>query len=278
MYTYRHAYIHVYMCVFYICIYTYIYIYIYVDTPSYVYMYIDITNLNALYTQRSNMLLNNDIQVQRPNTLHNKIQPTYFPFLLITNYLVEAKCMPGDTHPVLSQKHSQDFRIVACLDESPSRFVHVVLGWWVRRLAPFLRCLVETSTKKKKAHSQSNKPTSTVGSLKPPSSFDRTIDLYSAALSAEGYWIGFSERFITACLWKGWLVPTDSISASRSSGQSKCMAFTPWLEVEVVVFEVLIQDNRADCIASFLPKGDHIEYPCRPPQDRFGVLVADRTA
>ena len=104
------------------------------------------------------MLLNNDIQVQRPNTLHNKIQPTYFPFLLITNYLVEAKCMPGDTHPVLSQKHSQDFRIVACLDESPSRFVHVVLGWWVRRLAPFLRCLVETSTKKKKAHSQSNKP------------------------------------------------------------------------------------------------------------------------
>ena len=88
-------------------------------------MYIDITNLNALYTQRSKMLLNNDIQVQRPNTLHNKIQPTYFPFLLITNYLVEAKCMPGDTHPVLSQKHSQDVRIVACLDESPSRFVHV---------------------------------------------------------------------------------------------------------------------------------------------------------
>ena len=113
-------------------------------------MYIDITNLNALYTQRSKMLLNNDIQVQRPNTLHNKIQPTYFPFLLITNYLVEAKCMPGDTHPVLSQKHSQDVRIVACLDESPSRFVHVVLGWWVRRLAPFLRCLVETSTKKKR--------------------------------------------------------------------------------------------------------------------------------
>ena len=74
--TYRHAYIHVYMCVFYI----YIYIYICVDTPSYVYMYIDITNLNALYTQRSKMLLNNDIQVQRPNTLHNKIQPTYFPF------------------------------------------------------------------------------------------------------------------------------------------------------------------------------------------------------
>ena len=52
--------------------------------------------------------------------------PTHiFSFLLLTNYLVEAKCMPGDTHPVLSQKHSQDFRIVACLDESPSRFVHV---------------------------------------------------------------------------------------------------------------------------------------------------------
>ena len=77
--------------------------------------------------------------------------PTHiFSFLLLTNYLVEAKCMPGDTHPVLSQKPSQDLRIVACLDESPSRFVHVVLGWWVRRLAPFLRCLVETSTKKKR--------------------------------------------------------------------------------------------------------------------------------
>ena len=185
--------------------------YIYVDTPSYVYIYIDITNLNALYTQRSKMLLNNDIQVQRPNTLHNKIQPTYFPFLLITNYLVEAKCMPGDTHPVLSQKHSQDVSIVACLDESPSRFVHVGLGWWVRRLAPFLRCLVETSTKKKKAHSQSNQPTSTVGSLKPPSSFDRTIDLYSVALSAEGVTVaekGYGERFITSCLWQGCPVPT----------------------------------------------------------------------
>ena len=68
----------------------------------------------------------------------------------ITKYLVDARCMSADTHPVLSQKHSQDVRIVACLDESPSRFVHVVLGWWVRRLAPFLRCLVETSTKKKR--------------------------------------------------------------------------------------------------------------------------------
>jgi len=145
----------------------------------------------------------------------------------------------------------------------------------VRRLAPFLHFY------QKKAHSQSNKPTSTVGSLKPPSSFDRTIDLYSAALSAEGVTVadrGYGERFITSCLWQGCPVPTDSKRASRSSGQSKCMAFNPWLEVEVVVFEVVIQDNRADCIASFLPKGDHIEYPCRPPQDRFGVLVADRTA
>ena len=176
------------------------------------------------------MLLNNDIQVQRPNTLHNKIQHTFYFFS-------------------------------TCRREHPTA----------------QRGLVETPTKKK-AHSQSNKPTSTAGALKPPSNFDRTIDLYSAALSAEGYWIGFSERFITACLWKGWPVPTDSISASRSSGQSKCMAFNPWLEVEVVVFEVVIQDNRADCIVSFLPKGDHIEYPCRPPQDRFGVSVADGTA
>ena len=134
---------------------------------------------------------------------------------------------------------------------------------------------------KKKAHSQSNKPTSTVGSLKPPSSFDRTIDLYSVALSAEGVTVaerGYGERFITSCLWQGCPVPTDSKRASRSIVQTKSMAFNPWLEVEVVVFEVAIQDNRADCMVSVLPKCDHIEYPCRPPQDRFGVLVADRTA
>ena len=29
---------------------------------------------NALYTQRSNMLLNKEIQMQRPNKLHNKTQ------------------------------------------------------------------------------------------------------------------------------------------------------------------------------------------------------------
>ena len=131
--------------------------------------------------------------------------PTHiFSFLLLTNYLVEAQFMPGDTHPVLSQKPSQYLRIVACLDESPSRFVHV-------GEIPFLRCLVETSTEKNKAHSQSNKPTSTVGSLKPPSSFDRTIHLYSAALSAEGVTVadrGYGDRFINSCLWQGRPVPT----------------------------------------------------------------------
>ena len=226
-------------------------------------MYIDITNLNALYTQRSNMLLNNDIQVQRPNTLHNKIQPTYFPFYSSHTIWSKPSACPVTLTPCCLRSIVKTFALShASTRARPDSFM-------LERFHSF------DSTKKNKAHSQSNKPTSTVGSLKPPSSFDRTIDLYSAALSAEGYWI---ERFILSCLWQGCPVPTDSKRASRSSGQSKCMAFTPWLEVEVVVFEVLIQDNRADCIASFLPKGDHIEYPCRPPQDQVGVLVADGKA
>ena len=57
------------------------------------------------------------------------------------------------------------------------------------------------------------------------------------------------------------------------------MAFDPWLDdVEVVGVEVVIQDNGADCFVSPLPPGDHIDYPCRPPHDSFGVMVADRTA
>ncbi len=109
------------------------------------------TNPMHRHTQQIQIAIAKD-PLYRKNQQTMCIQdPTHiFSFLLLTNYLVEAKCMPGDTHPVLSQKPSQDLRIVACLDESPSRFVHVVLGWWVRRLAPFLRCLVETSTKKKK--------------------------------------------------------------------------------------------------------------------------------
>ena len=119
--------------------------------------------------------------------------PTHiFSFLLLTNYLVEAKCMPGDTHPVLSQKPSQDLRIVACLEQNfrPDSCMlasdggfedlhHSFDAWW--RPLP----------KQKK------------------SNFDRTIDLYSAALSAEGVTVADrGDRFINSCLWQGRPVPT----------------------------------------------------------------------
>ena len=56
---------------------------------------------------------------------------------------------------------------------------------------------------KKKAHSQSNKITLAVGSPKPPSSFDLTIDLYSAVLSAERFTVADrGELFRTSCLWQ----------------------------------------------------------------------------
>ena len=150
--TYRHAYIHVYMCVFYI--YIYIYIYICVDTPSYVYMYIDITNLNALYTQRSNMLLNSDIQVQRPNTLHNKIQPTYFPFLLITTH-------HNSSQTIWSKRSACRVTLTPCCLRSIVK--HFALSHASTRARPDSFMLERfhsfVPTKKNKAHSQSNKPT-----------------------------------------------------------------------------------------------------------------------
>ena len=191
----------IYVCILHMYIYIYIYVYICRHTLIciYIYMYIDITNLNALYTQRSKMLLNNDIQVQRPNTLHNKIQPTYFPFYSSQTIWSKPSACPVTLTPCCLRSLVKTFALShASTRARPDSFM-------LKRFHSFV------PTKKNKAHSQSNKPTSTVGSLKPPSSFDRTIHLYSAALSAEGVTVadrGYGERFITSCLWQGCPVPT----------------------------------------------------------------------
>ena len=115
----------------------------------------------------------------------------------ITKYLVDARCMSADTHPVLSQKPRQDLRIASSTARPDSHCLEHSLGWWVRRLAPFLHFY------QKKAHSQSNKVILTVGSPKPPSSFDLTIDLYSAVLSAERFTVADrGELFRISCLWQ----------------------------------------------------------------------------